>query len=926
MGLFSLYSYFKLKLFFKILSKYSPLTRLEAVQWRRKALDVEERLATRRRERISERIEEIVSTVRSSLQNNRGGPEEDEYSVHGYQEDSLNVYEVMRSNSRAADECLNNVHISDVTPPVSPHISDVTPPVSPQKTESPSPRKISTFSPRKSPRKSPKDETLSYDVKTAPKSFEEVKQLAKALPTPRTPTDARSLPRYLRHKQDSSDHPDTDDEEEETNATSIRTEIMEDDDDVEGFSFRSIINREKEDYQESVYQERSNIYDSLVSVNTVIENTKAEERDGSRDEEDMRTRSRDEEDMRPRRGSFTLSKPSPVLVAYMQRLGKPVKESNTLGQPQHGEDKENTSPNIIKSNQRNFSSIPGKNEMMEKYLSSLSDNRTYIEANKFSLSDPARGASVDEEPESLSLDLRSVVAITPTQTTAATSIIEPSSTTAGSETFRTDDTLTRSVALPEVVPAPRDVSYLKVATTPSSTLATATTTNNVSSLTSGGETFRTEDTMTRSMTLPEVAPALNNDKKPANQVVSKSSKPPPSESLQCTGVQNRFSPESLQAAISHLEQRQQASLGELVRKQEQERQRLREEFRRQQQELMADIYKLFPGLGVDMEDVEVAVERSMSESVISNTENTLRDVSMSSTISQSEAPKNQGVHHAKQTELLSQIESVQEINVPLSDTTSVHDASFDQSRETPVRDHGEELSPLKRTGTFTKRIRPRPAISIPEEAYSEERRLAWVKLTAIGKGFLTRLLLRTEKIQNLKTTIKETVSCAVQLHLESEGPPSRDDLQLHSRLLKQIEKACLDIHDIFFKISVQDRMTIITLNRAALRERMMRSLNSDGAVPRGKRLSSATEKRIREKKSPRKDSFSEKRDKAVREARYLTVKSGQLLAPGTRTRRSPRVKKASVRKVMRTVSAKLRPSQGAMLLSPYAKKSKPAWK
>ena len=136
------------------------------MQWRRKALDVEERLATRRRERISERIEEIVSTVRSSLQNNRGGPEEDEYSVNDYQEDSLNVYEVMRSNSRAADECLNNVHISVVTPPVSPHISDVTPPVSPQKTESPSPRKISTFSPRKSPRKSPKDETLTYDAKT----------------------------------------------------------------------------------------------------------------------------------------------------------------------------------------------------------------------------------------------------------------------------------------------------------------------------------------------------------------------------------------------------------------------------------------------------------------------------------------------------------------------------------------------------------------------------------------------------------------------------------------------------------------------------------------------------------------------------------------------------------------------------------------
>ena len=84
-------------------------------------------------------------------------------------------------------------------------------------------------------------------------------------------------------------------------------------------------------------------------------------------------------------------------------------------------------------------------------------------------------------------------------------------------------------------------------------------------------------------------------------------------------------------------------------------------------------------------------------------------------------------------------------------------------------------------------------------------------------------------MQTLVMTIKETVSCAVQLHLESEGPPSKDDLELHSRLLKQIEKACLDIHDIFFNISVRDRMMIIALNRAALRERMIRSLNNEKA-------------------------------------------------------------------------------------------------
>ena len=322
--------------------------RLEALTWRRRALDVEDRLAARRREKIAERIDDIVSKVKSSLNHReQENPEEDiEYSVDDYQEESLNVYEVMRSNSRAADECLNNYPGEEhktATPPASPRKTPT------KKSESPNQGKVTNPSPKKSPRKSPRSDSLAYDAKTAPKSFEEVKQLAKVLP--QTPKSARSIPRYLRNKLESSDISDTDDDE--TNATSIRTEA--EGDDAGGFSFRSVINRNKEDYQQRLYQERSNIYDSLVSVNTVIENTKE-------------TEINDEEiEQRPRRGSFTLSKPSPILLAYMERLGK-VKSPETEDE----ENKENASPNIAKTAPRNVSSSPGKNEIMEKYLASLS--------------------------------------------------------------------------------------------------------------------------------------------------------------------------------------------------------------------------------------------------------------------------------------------------------------------------------------------------------------------------------------------------------------------------------------------------------------------------------------------------------------------------------------------------------------------------
>ena len=74
---------------------------------------------------------------------------------------------------------------------------------------------------------------------------------------------------------------------------------------------------------------------------------------------------------------------------------------------------------------------------------------------------------------------------------------------------------------------------------------------------------------------------------------------------------------------------------------------------------------------------------------------------------------------------------------------------------------------LSRKGTFTKRdkvIKP-VVVKIPEEAHLHQR--AWVRLTALARGHLTRRLLRTDKVENIKRTIKETVACAVNLHLES---------------------------------------------------------------------------------------------------------------------------------------------------------------
>lgn len=54
---------------------------------------------------------------------------------------------------------------------------------------------------------------------------------------------------------------------------------------------------------------------------------------------------------------------------------------------------------------------------------------------------------------------------------------------------------------------------------------------------------------------------------------------------------------------------------------------------------------------------------------------------------------------------------------------------------------------------------------------------------AYARGYLTRRLLKTDKVRGLIETIKETLVCALQLH----GNESLDeyDIELHRRLIQQ---------------------------------------------------------------------------------------------------------------------------------------------
>ena len=269
-------------------------------------------------------------------------------------------------------------------------------------------------------------------------------------------------------------------------------------------------------------------------------------------------------------------------------------------------------------------------------------------------------------------------------------------------------------------------------------------------------------------------------------------------------------PEDLQHAVSSLALAQQASLQHLLARQEEERKALRQEFEARQRELVAEILQQFPGLNLSTTDhgkenmppVARNLEDSFSKpaSQISNqTASSLSRASSSSVTLQDDPP----------------IKSV-------------------------MRSNTFKINKAKNEGP--------PPVQLPSAALAPLHLEAWTRLTALARGFLTRRLMRTERIEDLKRTIRETLSCAVQLHLEAGGAPNKQELDLHARLLAQLEAACADVHHIFFGLTVGERMALLANDRAARQARAQRRQDSgDLGAPR---LSSATAARIAAKSKP----------------------------------------------------------------------------
>lgn len=98
---------------------------------------------------------------------------------------------------------------------------------------------------------------------------------------------------------------------------------------------------------------------------------------------------------------------------------------------------------------------------------------------------------------------------------------------------------------------------------------------------------------------------------------------------------------------------------------------------------------------------------------------------------------------------------------------------------------------------------------LPDAAQTPEYTVRFDKLSALIKGHLTRRLLKTEKVQNIVRSMRDIMNIALQLHQEGTAAPRAEDVQLHARLLHQLQKESHSFHDVFFKYNTEQKMSII---------------------------------------------------------------------------------------------------------------------
>ncbi|XP_075938972.1 centriolar coiled-coil protein of 110 kDa-like [Anarhichas minor] len=211
--------------------------------------------------------------------------------------------------------------------------------------------------------------------------------------------------------------------------------------------------------------------------------------------------------------------------------------------------------------------------------------------------------------------------------------------------------------------------------------------------------------------------------------------------------------------------------------------------------------------------------------------------------------------------------------------------------------------------------KPRARLSLVMTA---EQQRAFCRIGAIIRGFLTRRLLKTEKVKHLRQTILDTQEFIRSFQTEGpqkRGPCSAQDRSLQERVRAQLRAALYDIHDIFFEMPLWDRLALLQQDRELRAERKLRDMEKAKGPKERVVLSAATQRSLDRKKrvgeSPSMARKKQQKPKSPTTNRVLKPNQGQNSpVPGQLNRQGSWYRKTPEERVRRSDSLKKQHSLG----------------
>ncbi|XP_038048843.1 centriolar coiled-coil protein of 110 kDa-like [Patiria miniata] len=163
-----------------------------------------------------------------------------------------------------------------------------------------------------------------------------------------------------------------------------------------------------------------------------------------------------------------------------------------------------------------------------------------------------------------------------------------------------------------------------------------------------------------------------------------------------------------------------------------------------------------------------------------------------------------------------------------------------------------DTSKLARSPGVGENVATPVRINLHNKINSPTMKKKFDKISAVAKGYLTRRIFKTHRVQSIIKTIKDTVAFADKFISETpikKGGMSMQDMMLAERVLAQVRAAQYDLYDIFFTLPIDERMSLLERNKRLSTEggQITKVTLEPDRVP-AKPLSAATVKALERKK------------------------------------------------------------------------------